>query len=177
LSASDSLDSFLAGIERRAFQMARVSTGDPDAALDIVQDAMLKLVKKYGRRPAEEWPPLFYRILSNAITDWHRQRQRDWNIFDGWFGTNDETGDALESMPSMPSQQPDQLVSMDEEMTTVENAIRGLSIRQQQAFMLRCWQGFSTAETASAMRCTEGTVKTLYSRAMHSLRSTLKEAL
>ena len=176
LPASESLDSFLAGVERRAFQMARVSTGDPDAALDIVQDAMLKLVQKYGKRSAEEWPPLFYRILSNTITDWHRQRQRSWKIFDGWFAANDETGDALESMPAIASQQPEQLASMDEDMLTVENAIRGLSVRQQQAFMLRCWQGFSTAETATTMRCSEGTVKTLCSRAMHSLRDTLKTA-
>ena len=71
------MDDFLASVERQAFRMAGFATRNDDEALDIVQDAMLKLVRKYSNRSAQEWPPLFYRILSNAITDWHRQRQRD----------------------------------------------------------------------------------------------------
>ena len=172
-SSPEALDSFLAGAERRAFRMARISTGDPDAALDIVQDSMLKLVKRYRDRPAREWPPLFYRILGNTITDWHRQRQRTWKVFDRWFGMNDEDGDALESLPNLTSEQPEGLVAIADNMAMVEQAINALSLRQQQAFMLRCWAGFSTAETADAMGCTQGTVKTLYSRAMHNVRLTL----
>ncbi len=173
--SSESLDSFLAGVERRAFQMARVSTGDPDAALDIVQDAMLRLVKNYRHRSASEWPPLFYRVLSNAVTDWHRQRQRSWKVFDRWFGMNDdEHADALESQPGPRNSQPEQLLDIADNMAIVERAINTLSQRQQQAFMLRCWAGFSTAETAESMGCTEGTVKTLYSRAMRNVRETLE---
>lgn len=174
MGASDTLDSFLAGVERRAFNMARVSTGDPDAALDIVQDAMLRLVRSYRGRPAEEWPPLFYRILGNAITDWHRQQQQSGKIFDRWFGSNvDDNDDAMDSLPLPAGQQPEQLVDIGQNIAAAEAAINALSPRQQQAFMLRCWQGFTTAETAAAMGCTEGTVKTLYSRALHSLRATL----
>lgn len=174
LHATATLDSFLAGVERRAFRMARISTGDPDAALDIVQDAMLKLVRSYRHRPADEWSPLFYRILGNTITDWHRQQQHSGKIFDRWFGSHlDDSEDALDSLPLPSAQQPEQLIDLAQNMAALEAAIRALSRRQQQAFMLRCWQGLSTAESAAAMGCTEGTVKTLYSRALHSLRATL----
>ena len=176
VAAPASLDHFLAGVERRAYQMARVSTGDPDAALDIVQDAMFKLVNKYGRKPADEWPPLFYRILGNAITDWHRQRQRGWKVFDRWLGGADEdTVDVVESAPAPRSVQPEQQLGTAQTMQQLETALRGLPARQQQAFMLRCWEGLSTREAATAMSCTEGTVKTLYSRAMHRLRGELEQ--
>lgn len=174
MGASDTLDSFLAGVERRAFRMARISTGDSDAALDIVQDAMLRLVRSYRGRHAEEWPPLFYRILGNAITDWHRQQRQSGRIFDRWFGSSaDDSDEPMDSLPGPAGQQPDQLVDIGQNLAAVEAAINALSLRQQQAFMLRCWQGFSTAEAAAAMGCTEGTVKTLYSRALHSLRARL----
>lgn len=175
LGATDTLDDFLADVERRAFRMARISTGDHDAALDIVQDAMLRLVRSYRHRPPEEWQPLFFRILSNAITDWHRRQRHSARIFDRWFGAGlaDDADDALDSLPLPANQQPERQLEFAQDMMAVETAIHGLSLRQQQAFMLRCWQGLSTAETAAAMGCTEGTVKTLYSRALHSLRATL----
>lgn len=176
VTAPASLDHFLAGVERRAYLMARISTGDPDAALDIVQDAMLKLVKNYRRKPAEEWPPLFYRILGNAITDWHRQRQRGWKVFDRWLGgTGEDTVDPVNTAPGPRSMQPEQQLDTAQNMLQLETALRGLSARQQQAFMLRCWEGLSTRQAATAMRCTEGTVKTLYSRAMHKLRRELEQ--
>lgn len=175
LDVLDTVDSFLAGVERRAYRMARISTGDPDAALDIVQDAMLRLVRSYRHRPAAEWPPLFHRILGNAITDWHRQQQQRGKIFDRWFGSHaDDADDCLDTLPLPAGQQPEQLVAMAQNLAAVEAAIKALSPRQQQAFMLRCWHGLSTAESAAAMGCTEGTVKTLYSRALHSLRATLE---
>jgi RNA polymerase sigma-70 factor (ECF subfamily) len=175
LGATDTLDRFLADVERRAFRMARISTGDRDAALDIVQDAMLKLVRSYRNRPADEWRPLFFRILGNAITDWHRQQQHSGKIFDHWFGTRlaDDAEDALDSLPLPANQQPERQLEFAQDMAVLETGINGLSLRQQQAFMLRCWQGLSTTETATVMGCTEGTVKTLYSRALHSLRTTL----
>jgi RNA polymerase sigma-70 factor (ECF subfamily) len=176
LATPESLDHFLAGVERRALRMARISTGNHDAALDIVQDAMLKLVRKYSHRPSPEWAPLFFRILGNTTTDWHRHQQRSGTIFDRWFGSKIEDESALENLPSPASHQPEQVLNIAENMATVEATIAKLSARQQQAFMLRCWQGFSTAETATAMGCTEGTVKTLYSRAMQTLRVALTAA-
>jgi RNA polymerase sigma-70 factor, ECF subfamily len=179
LGATDTLDSFLAGVERRAFRMARISTGDHDAALDIVQDAMLKLVRSYRDMPADQWPPLFFRILGNTITDWHRRQQHGARIFDRWFGSriDDDTEDAFDSLPLPANQQPERQLEFAQDITVLETAINALSPRQQQAFMLRCWQGLSTTETATVMGCTEGTVKTLYSRALHSLRATLTTGL
>src|SRR5260370_16861386 len=66
------LERFLAEVERRAFRIAQVSLRDPDDALDVVQDAMLKLARSYASRPSAEWRPLFYRILENAIPDLQR---------------------------------------------------------------------------------------------------------
>ncbi|MEZ5562185.1 MAG: RNA polymerase sigma factor [Gammaproteobacteria bacterium] len=171
--ATDTLDGFLASVERRAFRMARISTGNADAALDIVQDAMLKLVRSYRHRSPAEWAPLFQRILANAITDWHRQQRHGDKVFDRWFGRHLDDEDALDSLPLPEAQQPERQLDLARNMAAVETAINGLSPRQQQAFMLRCWEGLSTAETAAVMDCSEGTVKTLYSRALHSLRATL----
>jgi len=168
-----SLNQFLAGVERRAYQMARVSTGDPDAALDIVQDAMYRLVKSYRNKPAQDWPPLFYRILDNAITDWHRKRSRGWKVFDRWFG-GDDTVDPVNTAPAPVNLQPEALLQTSESMQQLEIALTGLPPRQQQAFMLRCWEGLSTADSARAMGCSDGTVKTLYSRALHRLREQLE---
>ena len=168
-----SLNQFLAGVERRAYQMARVSTGDPDAALDIVQDAMYRLVKSYRNKPAQDWPPLFYRILNNAITDWHRKRSRGWKVFDRWFG-GDDTVDPVNTAPAPVNLQPEALLQTSESMQQLETALTGLPPRQQQAFMLRCWEGLSTADSARAMGCSDGTVKTLYSRALHRLREQLE---
>lgn len=173
LNDCQSLEQFLAGVERRALQMARVRTGDPDAALDIVQDAMYKLVKNYRDKGADDWPPLFYRILNNGIADFHRKRARGWKVFDRWFG-GDDTVDPVNTAPAAANLQPDSVLQTDQSMAALETAIRELSTRQQQAFMLRCWEGLNTADTANAMGCSEGTVKTLYSRALHSLRDRLE---
>lgn len=171
---ADSLGDFLAAVERRAFRMAQVAVGDRDAALDIVQDAMMKLVQHYAAKPASEWRPLFFRILNNSIHDWHRRQRSRWMLFDRWFGSDHEAEeDALEALPDGRRHQPEQLLSAQRTLADIETAVRRLSARQQQAFMLRCWEGLSTQEAATAMECSEGTVKTLYSRALSALREAL----
>lgn len=172
----ENLDVFLAAVERRAFRMAQVAVGDRDSALDIVQDAMMKLVQHYTDRPATEWRPLFFRILSNGINDWHRRQRSRWTVFDRWFGSDTEAEeDALEGLPGGEQECPDQQLLAQRALQEIEAAVAGLSPRQQQVFMLRCWEGMSTRETAAAMECTEGTVKTLYSRALDALRTALGE--
>lgn len=179
---TQTLDDFLASVERRAFRMAQVAAGDADAALDIVQDAMMKLVQHYAEKPAQEWRPLFFRILSNGINDWHRRQRSRWSVFDQWFGSDavsrdsDEQGDALEQFPGDEQHHPDHQLQAQLTMGDIESAVRALSGRQQQAFMLRCWEGMSTQETAAAMDCSEGTVKTLYSRALAALRAALGDS-
>jgi len=163
-------------VEKRAFQMARMAVRDADEAMDIVQDAMIKLARNYANRPNDEWRPLFYRILNNRIRDWQRRRVVRNKIF-GWLpgsfaDDQEERGDPYEAVPESGHGPSEQLMLSDA-MVTLQAALRELPARQQQAFCLRNFEGLDVAQTAMAMSCSEGSVKTHYSRAVHSLRETL----
>lgn len=175
LDLTREMDRFLAEVEKRAFGMARMAIADRDEALDLVQDAMERFVRRYGRRPAEEWRPLFFRILTNRVRDWHRRRSVR-SRFTGWLRAGpDEDADPFMAVPGAPSDRPDQTLEADEAMAGLTDAVQALPRRQQQAFMLRCLEGLDTADTATAMGCSEGSVKTHYSRAIHTLRAKLGE--
>ena len=166
------LDRFLAGVERRAFRMAQLALRDTDDALDVVQDAMFALVKRYAQRPPGEWPPLFWRILSRRITDVHRRRTRGRRLF-GLLPAAAEDADPMEQVPAAADAAPDlQLEALGASERIVE-AVALLPLRQQQAFLLRSWEGLSVAETAQAMGCAQGSVKTHLSRALTQLRAQL----
>jgi RNA polymerase sigma-70 factor (ECF subfamily) len=169
------LDSFLASVEKRAFQIARFAIRDADDALDIVQDAMLQLARSYGERPSDQWKPLFYRILQNRIRDCQRRRMVRNKLF-GWLpgvhSEDEDAGDPYEAVRD-ESQGPADRVMTDEAMQVLEAALKELPARQLQAFLLRNMEGMDVAETAQAMGCTEGSVKTHYSRAVHALREKL----
>lgn len=175
LESKQALDRFLASVERRAFLIARMATGSADEALDIVQDAMLQLVQHYGGRGENEWPPLFHRILQRRIVDWYR-RTRVRHRWRHWF-SGDETDDAdpLQNLPDPGATDPPDLAATGRTMVALEAAVARLPLRQQQAFLLRAWEGLDVKQTADAMGCSEGSVKTHYSRAVHSLREQLKD--
>jgi len=158
--------------------MARVATGFQDEAFDIVQDAMLGLVKKYRNKPVEELKPLFYRILQNRIRDWYRRQnfRRRWQFW-GSFAPGDEGAsfDPVNNYPASESEDPAGILLRDEAMTALDAALRKLPLRQQQTFLLRAWEGLSVSETAIAMKCSEGTVKAQYFRALHTLRVELED--
>lgn len=156
--------------------MARMATGDVDEALDLVQDAMLRLVKHYGKRPEREWGPLFHRILQSRIRDWYR-RTRVRNRLRVWLRGDPgaEVGDALAQEPDPRETGPANNVAMRHTMRALEAALRDLPPRQQQVFMLRVWEGLDVADTASAMSCSQGSVKTHYFRAVRALRERLKD--
>ena len=169
------LDKFLKEVQSRAFRIARIATGNTDDALDLVQDAMFKLVEKYSGHPENEWAPLFYRILHSRINDWHR-RNTVRNRYRGWFGrTEDETEDPIQTAPDPRAQSPDTDLEISEGMDKLTAALSALPLRQQQAFLLRAWEGLDVKQTAIAMSCAQGSVKTHYSRAIHSLREQLGE--
>ena len=173
------LDRFLATVERRAFLMARTALGNDQDALDTVQDAMLLLVKKYRHKPEEEWRLLFFRILNNRIRDLMR-RNRVRYRFGGWLpgmGRDDEEDgpDPFQQVPDRPANNPGSELERHQSMVDLDAALKKLPPRQLEAFMLRCWEGLSTAETAAIMKCSEGSVKTHYSRAMGLLQTELKE--
>lgn len=169
------LDRFLQGVQSRAFRMARIATRSNEDALDVVQDAMFKLVEKYSANPENEWPPLFYRILHSRINDWHR-RNSVRNRFRGWLGNGeDDTEDPLQNVPDLHGSTPESDTETSESMHKLQEALSALPWRQQQAFLLRAWEGLDVKQTAIAMSCAEGSVKTHYSRAIHSLREQLGE--
>lgn len=173
-----SMDEFLQSIERRAFHMARMATGNRDDALDIVQEAMFKLVQKYSAKTASEWRPLFYRILNRKITDHYRRNAVKSRLFSlASFGmkSSDQGADLIDRAEGRKSDAPEATVARELQMEILSKAVAELPGRQRQAFMLRCWDGMSTAITAETMGCSQGSVKTHYSRAMHSLRASLED--
>ncbi len=175
------MSDFLAEVERRAFKHAIYAVRDEAAALDIVQEAMLKLAEKYHARPLEEFGPLFQRILQNAIRDhFRRNKIRSW-----WTplvsslknSDEDDDSDLLESLEGAPdgqiSHNPENRLSQKQIMGEIEAALKNLPARQREAFLLRYWEELDVAETAAAMGCSEGSVKTHCSRAVHKLSALL----
>ena len=170
------LNSFLAGVEQRAFRMARYAVGDIDEAMDIVQETMLTLARKYAAKPEAEWAPLFFRILRNRITDVHRRRAVRNGIFALFGGRRDaqDDTDPMEQVADGRGAEPEFRAQLDRTTQRLEAAVAELPARQREAFLLRVWEGFDVATTARAMRCSEGSVKTHYSRAVHTLREQLE---
>lgn len=170
------MELFLADIQGRAFRIAYFATGNRDEALDIVQDAMIKLVQKYSTHDKATWKPLFYSILESRILDWHR-RQQVRNRFRTWlhWDAEDETEDALEQQAAENNSFPDVQLQDAQFMQSLEVALQTLPLRQQQVFLLRIWEGLDIAQTAIAMQCSESSVKTHYARALEKLRESLKD--
>lgn len=153
-----------------------MATGNTDDALDILQDTMMKLVQKYAERPPEEWGPLFHTILQSRIRDYYR-KNRVRNRFRVWFGGGDEDdpADPIQSLQDPSDRGPDRELDSMRGMDRLAEAVRELPLRQQQAFMLRALEGLDVAATARTMHCSEGSVKTHYSRAIHVLRDKLSD--
>jgi RNA polymerase sigma-70 factor (ECF subfamily) len=173
----------LANVERRAFKQAMFAVRDEDSAVDIVQDAMLKLAEHYSDRPAAELPMLFQRILQNAIHDhFRRQKVRStWTTLLSALGHRDDKDDDYDPLETLQSRT-DTNVSADpaanaeqaQTLRAIEQALSRLPARQREAFLLRYWEELDVAETAAAMGCSEGSVKTHCSRAVHALAEMLK---
>ena len=165
------MQNFLSSIEGRAFSIAQFATRNREDALDIVQDAMMKLVQKYSTHPAEQWKPLFYSILQTRILDWHR-RQRVHNRFRSWFhiDDDDDAEDMLAQQAATAANAPDVKLQEVQFGADLNQALNNLPLRQQQVFLLRVWEGMDIAETAKIMQCSESSVKTHYSRALEKLK-------
>ena len=177
LRREEELNRFFAGVERRALRIAEISVRNRDDALDLVQEAMIKLVKNYSDRTQEEWTPLFYRILQNAVRDFQR-RQAVRNRVMVWFGgssADDSNYDPVAAAPDPAAVVPERELANAEAMSELEVAISELPRRQREAFMLRTFEGLDVKDTALAMGVSDGSVKTHYSRAVRSLREQLGE--
>lgn len=173
--AAATLEGFLASVERRAWRIAEIALRDPEEALDAVQDAMLRLVRHYSGKPAAEWPPLFWGILRRRITDLQRRRTVRNRVL-VWTGrrTTDDGGELPAREAPDPGPDPARALASRQAHAAMSKAIRALPRRQQQAFLLRVLEGLDVADTAQAMGCSEGSVKTHLSRAMDALRTQLE---
>lgn len=182
LASDKELSDFLKNVEKRAFKRASYAVRDDDAALDIVQDAMIRLSSSYADRPAAELPLLFQRILSNATMDWFRRQKvrnalfKNFTDFEGTDGDGDfDILEALESRGNALLQESAaDSVARNQIMVLIDSEVERLPGRQREAFLLRYWEELDVAETAAAMGCSEGSVKTHCSRAVHALAKALK---
>ena len=168
------MDAFLKSVERKAYRIALLGCGQPDDALDVVQESMLKLVAKYADKPEAERKALFYRILHNQIRDFQRRRTVRFRWL-SWFGDSNGDDDPLPQVADPNEPGAEHRMQVDGAFAALEVALRKLPFRQQQAFLLRCWEELSVEETAQAMGCSAGSVKTHYSRALKRLRENLGE--
>ncbi len=158
--------------------MSEIATGNREDALDLVQDAMFKLVDKYSNRGPDDWGPLFYRILQSRIRDWHRRNAVRRRIM-GFLQSGrdgDDPAATVERYPDAEGRQPEMQTHTDQLMARLEPALHALPLRQQQVFLLRLWEGLDVKQTARAMGCSEGSVKTHYWRALRALRTRLEGA-
>jgi RNA polymerase sigma-70 factor (ECF subfamily) len=181
--ASDSeLSDFLKSVEKRAFKRSLYHVRDEDAALDIVQDSMMKLAEHYGDKPPNELPMLFQRILSNTTLDWFRRQKTKNALFTNFsqFESDDSTEEfnLLEnhsiSEGNVQVESAQRTVELHQSIQEIENEIQKLPARQREAFLLRYWEELDVAETAAVMGCSEGSVKTHCSRAVQALDKALK---
>lgn len=182
MASEKELSDFLRSVEKRAFKRAFYAVRDDEAALDIVQDAMIRLAEKYSDRPAAELPLVFQRILSNATMDWFRRQKvrgsvvRNFSDFESSVDDGDfdilETLEVLDS--SRGAESAADAVSRTQVLLAIESQVEQLPARQREAFLLRYWEELDVAETAAVMGCSEGSVKTHCSRAVHALAKALK---
>lgn len=183
LASDRELSDFLKSVERRAFKRAVYAVRDDDAALDIVQDAMIRLCENYADRPAAELPLLFQRILFNATMDWFRRQKVHGAVFRNFSefenaGSDGEDFDILEVLESLDgraeSESAAEILSRAQVLQAIDAEVAALPQRQREAFLLRYWEELDIAEAALAMGCSQGSVKTHCSRAVHALAKALK---
>ena len=168
---SADLNQFLKGIQSSAYRMAKLSTSNTEDALELVQEAMLSLVKSYAHKPEDELRALFYKILNHKITDWYRKRAFR-NQFKAFFGFEQDE-DPIEQFADDFQLEADDSLNNERSLNQLAEALKTLSPRQRQCFLLRAWQGFDVRETADIMNCSQGSVKTHYSRAVSQLKTLL----
>lgn len=181
MASHQELSDFLESVEKRAFKRTMYKVRNEASALDIVQEAMIKLTTNYADRPVKELAPLFFRILSNATFDYFRKQTRKSALFTnfGDFKTDAEEGsfDILESLEILEEEQPfdHPETEMDRKavLGMIEEELQQLTDRQRDAFLMRYWEEMSVDETAQVMGCSAGSVKTHCSRAIKALSKAL----
>ena len=168
------MEEFLKSVEKKAFRMIQIATGYTDDALDLLQDSMMAFVRKYSGKSESEWKPLFYRVVQNRIRDWYRREKVKRLFFISTQRRKDNQPDPLESVEDNRAVDSLTALTASQALAKLDDVLKKLPARQQQVFLLRSWEGLSTKETAKAIGCTQGTVKTHYSRALEKLKQELE---
>ena len=182
MATEQELSDFLKSVEKRAFKRSVYHVRNVESAFDIVQDSMMKLAEHYGHKPAAELPMLFQRILSNCTLDWFRRQKTRNALFSNMsdFESSDSEGefDLLEVLSTQSNletpAEPESAAQQAQTLLQIESAIQELPTRQREAFLMRYWEELDVAETAASMGCSEGSVKTHSSRAVHALSKILR---
>jgi RNA polymerase sigma-70 factor (ECF subfamily) len=183
MATDKELSDFLENVERRAFKQAVYAVRKDESAFDIVQDAMIKLAEKYGDKPAAELPMLFQRILQNTIHDYFRREKvrNTWISLFSSMGGDSENQDEFDLLESYSAEEGTQAsessadkLEREQVLGIIDDEVQKLPTRQREAFLMRYWEDMDVAETAAAMGCSEGSVKTHCSRATHALAQALK---
>jgi RNA polymerase sigma-70 factor (ECF subfamily) len=183
MATEKELSDFLENVERRAFKQAVYAVRKDEAALDIVQDAMIKLAEKYGDKATAELPLLFQRILQNTIHDYFRREKvrSTWVSLFSSMGGNAEDHEDFDLLDTYEADEGTQAtessvdkIEREQVLEIIDSEVQKLPARQREAFLMRYWEDMDVAETAAAMGCTEGSVKTHCSRATHTLAQALK---
>ena len=182
LATEQELSDFLKSVEKRAFKRSVYHVRNEESALDIVQDSMMKLAEHYGHKPAAELPMLFQRILSNCTLDWFRRQKTRNTLFsnlsdfesEGEDGEFDLLGTLNAQTESDQAENPETSAQRAQTLHAIESEIQELPGRQREAFLMRYWEELDVAETAAAMGCSEGSVKTHCSRAVQALGKALR---
>jgi RNA polymerase sigma-70 factor (ECF subfamily) len=172
------MEAFLKSVEKKAFRIIQIATGGADDALDILQESMMAFVRNYSNKNESEWRPLFYKVVQNKIRDWLRKEKLKRLFFFSMPAHQQEESeimaDPIDTAPDLQTANPLTGAKTSQAIAKLDIILKQLPRREQQVFLLRAWEGLSTSETATAMKCTEGTVKTHYFRALSKLKEELK---
>ena len=172
------MEEFLKSVEKKAFRMIQIATGNAEDAMDLLQDSMMKFVRNYAKKNPSEWKPLFYKVVQNRIRDWYRREKVKHLVFTFLPGRKpDDSGplpDPIQNARDPMEGDSETALKTSQAISRLDGILKQLPPRQQQVFLLRAWEGLSVKETATAMACTPGTVKTHYSRAIQTLRQELE---
>jgi len=182
LASESELNDFLKSVERRAFKRSIYHVRNEESALDIVQDSMMKLAEHYGHKPVDELPMLFQRILSNCTLDWFRRQKVQNALFshmsDFESSNEDEDFNLLEALDASSGsdmgESAESITDRAQTLRSIEAEVQQLPTRQREAFLMRYWEEMDVAETAAAMGCSQGSVKTHCSRAVAALSQALR---
>jgi RNA polymerase sigma-70 factor (ECF subfamily) len=182
LASESELTEFLKSVEKRAFKRSVYHVRNEESALDIVQESMMKLAEHYGHKPVTELPMLFQRILSNCTLDWFRRQKVQNALFSNMsdFESSNEDDDfnLLEALDASSGsdlgESAESITDRAQTLRSIEEQVQQLPARQREAFLMRYWEEMDVAETAAAMGCSQGSVKTHCSRAVSALSQALR---